>query len=349
MGFLKSIFLFCIFLLSVGAEPLDFQEIIKSKNVKFIKLPYRVTKDKERLSEIYKKFIKDDSIVSVNHPMVEKTIKGNKNINFNNLKAKSRFELYISVDLLDFDKLSKFQINLKESQRITNEKLNRLKEKLSDSPWRSSVFYMASYGSFTQNNPTHADVTFLQNSPISLGLSTSYYPKDKPYNFAGSIYYSHLTTAMINQTDEEVNVDPEIGGNIYFSYKLKSPKISWYTGLDFERFNTFNLENLQINGLVTFDTNQVLYLTVGASRSIDILGHTFFTKLSYSHSIVSQRSNSFAASEFNQTFSGSKVLFYLFKNLGNGFFAHSLFKYHWMSGPSDITTLRLGLGFGYIL
>lgn len=349
MGFLKVIFLFCVFLLPVGAEPLDFQEIIKSKKVKFIKLPYRVSKDKERLSEIYKKFIKDDSIVSINHPMVEKTIKNNKRINFNNLKANSRFELYISVDLLDFDKLSKFQFNLKKSQRTTQEKLDKLKEELSESPLRASVFYMASYGSFTQNNPAHADVTFLQNSPISLGLSVSYYPKEKPYNFAGSIYYSYLTTALIDQTDDEVKVDPEIGGNIYFSYKLKSPKMSWYTGFDFEKFNTFNLENLQKNSLVTFDTNQVIYLTVGASRSIDILGHKFFTKLSYSHSVVSSRDNSFAASEYNETFSGSKVLFYLFKNLGNSFFAHSLFKYHWMSGPSDITTLRLGLGFGYIL
>ncbi|MGI4994011.1 hypothetical protein ACRXCV_15335 [Halobacteriovorax sp. GFR7] len=346
---LKAILLMCVLMLPVAAEPLDFKEIIKSKKIKYIKVPYRVSMDKERLSQIYKIFIKDDSIVSISHPMVVKTINTNPDTNFSNLKKSQRFKLYVSVDLLDWDKLSKYQLSVKESERIAQKSLDRVKERLEESPFRYSVFYMASYGSFAQENPAHADVTFLQNSPISFGLSTSFYPKEKPYNLSGSIYYSYLTTALIDQTDEEVKVDPEIGGNIYFSYKLDSPRMSLYGGVDFEKFNTFNLENLQVNGLVTFDTNQVTYLTIGMSKSVDLFGHQFFTKLSYSHSIVSRRTNSYSASEFNDSFSGSKILFYLFKNLGNNFFAHSLFKYHWMSGPSDITTFRLGVGFGYIL
>jgi hypothetical protein len=42
------------------------------------------------------------------------------------------------------------------------------------------------------------------------------------------------------------------------------------------------------------------------------------------------------------------VLVYLFKSINKNFFFHSLFKYHWMSGPSDMKVKRLGIGFGYI-
>lgn len=345
----KIVLLLCVFFLSVGAEPIDFKEIIEGKDIEFIKLPYQVRKDKERLSNIYKEFVKDDAIISANHPMVDKTIQSNKSIDFKNLSTQSKFDLYISVGLIDYDKLSKFQLRLKKSQLDNERKNNRIKDQLAAKNFRASIFFMASYGRFSQRNPAHADITFLQNSPASLGFSASYYPKESQYNYSGSIYYSYLTTALIRQTDETVKVDPEIGGNIYFSYKLKSPKLSWYTGIDFEKFNTFNLENLQKNDLVSFDTNQVIYLTLGVSKSVELFSQKFFSKFSYSQSISSQRNNSFAASEVRAPFSGSKILFYLFKNLGNSFFAHSLLKYHWMSGPSDINTLRIGLGFGYIL
>ncbi|EPZ51750.1 hypothetical protein M902_1889 [Bacteriovorax sp. BAL6_X] len=339
--------LFCFF--TVSAEPIDFKEVVSSKNVDFIKFPYQIAFDGERLSEIYKKFIIDEAVVSINHEMVKRTMKANQ-IDFSKLHKDTILQLYISVDLLDYNKFTVYQHQLNKTEQISQNSMNRIKEKLEQNTFRSSVFYMASYGKFSQANPSYADVSFLQNSPVSLGLSSAYYPKDSSYNISGSLYYSYLTTAEIdNYTSDEVKVDPEIGGNIYFSYRLQSPAISLYAGFDFEKFNTFNLENLQKNDLVTFDTNEVLYLTVGASRSIEVLGHRIFTKLSYSQSLSSQRSISLANAENTQSFTGSKILLYLFKNVGNNFFAHSLIKYHWMSGPSDITTLRVGLGFGYIL
>ncbi|MFG1500009.1 hypothetical protein ABMA70_07330 [Halobacteriovorax sp. XZX-3] len=349
MKIIKVILLAFFYINFVSAEPIDFQEVLKNKKVDFIKFPYRINFSGERLSEIYKRFILDDAVVSAKHPMVQRTMKANE-VDFSKLKKDSVLQLYISVELLDYNKFSVYQRQLNKAGRIDQNSMKRIKEQLGERTFRSSVFYMASYGKFAQDNPAYADVSFLQNSPVSLGLSTSYYPKDRPFNISGSIYYSYLTTAEIDDyTNDKINVDPEIGGNLYFSYRLISPAISLYAGLDYEEFNTFNLENLKKNDLVSFDTNQVLYATFGASRSVNLFGQKLFAKLSYSQSIASERSSSLVNAENTQSFTGSKILFYLFKNVGNNFFAHSLIKYHWMSGPSNITTLRVGLGFGYIL
>lgn len=349
MKIIKVLVMLFVLVLSSAAEPLDFQEIIKNKKINFIKIEYRVSKDSESLSQIYKVFVKDNSIVSINHPMVVKTIKENPKITFSNLKKSERFNLYISVDLIDWDKLSAYQLNVRKLKKMDQQSLDRVKQRLDEHQLRYSFFYMASYGRFIQDDPSSINVTFLQNSPVSLGVSASFYPKDRPYNFSGSLYYSYLLTALIEQSNDEVKVDPEIGGNLYFSYRLNYPSISLYSGLDFEKFNTFNIENLKENNLVTFDTNKVTYLTIGMSKSLTLFGKKLFTKLSYSHSILSSRSSSYNNSNENVEMNGSKVLFYLFKNIGNNFFAHSLVKYHWMSGASDISALRVGVGFGYIL
>lgn len=346
----KSVYILiiCVFSLAASAESLDFREIIKQKKAKYLKLKYKVQNDGQRLSEIYRKFIKEDSVVSINHKMVQRTIKKNPKVDLNNLKKGQRFYLYVDVSLLDFDKLSSYRKKRKKTSKKLAKKIKKMKEEAKPKELRGSLFYMASYGKFNQVNPDYADVDFLQNSPVSLGVSASYYPKDSYYSISGSLYFSYLVAAVSEYTNSNISVDPEIGGNVYYEYKMNKPRISIYGGLDFEKFNTFSLESLRDSGEVAFDVNKVGYLTVGISKSVKIFSQNFFTKLSFSQSVYSERTAGVSNPENTETFKGNKVLIYLFKRLKGSFFAHSLFKYHWMSGPSDITTTRLGVGFGYL-
>ena len=73
-----------------------------------------------------------------------------------------------------------------------------------------------------------------------------------------------------------------------------------------------------------------------------------FTKLSTSLSILESTVYDPEGVISNQAYSGAKILWYLNKKIAKKWFMHTLFKYHFMSGPSDLRTLRLGVGFGYL-
>ncbi len=342
-----------LFILSgfVYGESLDFRDIIQNrKDVKYIKLAY-ITRKGENLASIYKRFVRDDSVISKGEGMVEKTILSNPSVkSWNDLPAKKKLLVYLDVEYIDINKVTKYNQKVAElSQKLKDALMKKRAEAPKTSGFRGSVFYMASYGKFTQDNPKLASITFLQNSPISLGLSTSYYPENSDFSVASSLYFSYLLAAASNLGADSIKVPTEIGGNVYGEYRFAKKNFSGYAGLDYEKFTTFNLEGIQAERKIYFDENTVFYLTVGAAKKIKVYKWDFFAKLSFSQSIASSRTTGYGGATIDTPFTGNKILFYLFKRWNEKFFAHSLLKYHWMSGPSDITTLRLGVGFGYLL
>ncbi|EQC45390.1 hypothetical protein [Bacteriovorax sp. Seq25_V] len=333
------------------AESLDFRDIIQNrKDVKYIKLAY-ITRKGENLASIYKRFVRDDSIISKSEGMVEKTILSNPTIKtWDNLPPKKKLLIYLDVEYIDLDKVTKYNEKVAElSKRLKEALMKKRAAAPKTSGWRGSLFYMASYGKFTQDNPKLANITFLQNSPLSLGLSTSYYPENSNFSIASSLYFSYLLAAASNLGADNIRVPTEIGGNIYGEYRFTTKNFSGYAGIDYEKFTTFSLEGIQAEKKIYFDENSVFYLTVGAAKKVKIYKWDFFAKLSLSQSIASSRTPGFSGATGDTPFTGNKILFYLFRRVNDKFFAHTLFKYHWMSGPSDITTLRLGVGFGYLL
>lgn len=350
----SSIF-FCILIFGINkslyAESLDFKEILNNrKDVKFIKLLY-IARPNENLASIYKRFVKEDSVISKNEDMVAKTLEANKKIkDWSSIPAKTKILVYLDVDFIDLDKVTAYNKNVAELTKKLQDALKKKEKEIEEtSGFKGSLFYMASYGKFTQANVNLAEIGFLQNSPLSLGLSTSYYPKKSDFSFTNSLYFSYLLAAASNLGANNVAVPMEIGGNLYSEYRFKKYHFSVYGGFDFEKFTTFNLEGVQQERKIYFDENKVLYLTVGASRKVLLFKKEFFTKLSFSHSISSSMDPGYPEAEIYTPFSGNKILFYMFKRYNDKIFFHSLVKYHWMSGPSDITTLRIGLGFGYLL
>jgi len=157
-------------------------------------------------------------------------------------------------------------------------------------------------------------------------------------------------------TNDNVTIPPEIGGNIYGEYRYEKWNSLFYIGPDFEKFSVFNLRGLQNDKKIYVDSISALYLTIGLAKSFNLLNQQLYTKLSLSKSILSTYTNNaprslIDASEFvdEGKYSGMRVLFYLSYKFTDKYYLHSLLKYHTMTGPSDLTTLRIGLGFGYIL
>lgn len=322
---------------------------------KYYRLQYQVRQN-ENFSMILKRFVKIDSFINIKSPTVKKTMKKNPAItNWRKLTPGTSVELFIEDKVMDLAKYQEYEDELLQKiAEAEEEALN--KTNLYPEGFKASFFYMASLGIFTQETPTVAKMNFYQNSPISLGTSFSYYPKQSKFSYSGSLYYSKLTASVADISNESVDIPPELGANGYLEYRVDRWKATLYGGADYETFSTFNMEGLQNDKKIYVDDSKALYATLGFSKSYQFFNRNFFFKTSISKSLsTTYKKNAppptIQVSDFRDegAYDGMKYLIYLNYKFSDRFFLHSLFKYHSMTGPSELTTLRIGLGFGYVL
>ncbi|MCM2351140.1 MAG: hypothetical protein NDI69_14060 [Bacteriovoracaceae bacterium] len=321
------------------------------EHTKVYKIHYMV-EPQDTLAKIYMRFVYPNSIITKNTPMNQMTFKRNPQVeDWNKLTTGTEIDLYIAYEYLDMNKYQAYLDKLKADL----ERIKALNETENSAPGftpqglKASLFYMASYGKFTQKDPERAEVDFYQNSPITLGASFSYYPKDSNWSYASSGYVSYLMASANNLDDSNVSVAPELGVTLYPEYRFNQYNFTGYFGLDFERFSTFNMGGIQEDRKIILDENTVLYATVGFSKLVHVFGSPFFTKFSFSHSLSSQISTNPDGIDEGGNYTGYKFLWYVNKKFNDKIYLHTLFKYHTMDGPSELQTLRLGVGLGYIL
>lgn len=347
---MKLLFLSFSVFFSLNLFALSVKDALKEEfgDVQYVKLPYMNKSTTMSLRRVYESFTKEDVKVTADSPFLERTINANPKIkNWGRIKKGEWFYLYLNFDHISEEKLFQYRPSLHKKfmavKRRYEDKQNR------PDGFKSSLFYMASYGMFNESNPDRADLDFYQNSPATIGFAGSYYPKETKYSFSSSLYISTLVAATNNVEDGDLSVPPEIGANIYGEYPFYNLGFVGYAGFDFEKFNSLNLEGLQEEEELLVDQNNVLYFTLGAARHFYIFDRTFFGKASFSRSIASTKELGYADSTDTQSFNGQKVMLYLSYKIKEKWFLHTLYKYHWMTGSSELTSQRLGVGFGYAL
>jgi hypothetical protein len=312
--------------------------------------PYTVEKD-DTFATIIEKFVLPNSIVNAKTPFVKEIRNRNPQVkDWRDLVPGTVIQLAISGDFIEKNKLETY----KNETIKKNKEIAEKKEKLNSfTGLKGSAFYMYSVGNFTQSQDATGDIKFNQNSPISLGGALSYYPTDSNFSLSSSGYYSYLLTSGNTLTSDQVSIPPEIGGSIYGEYLLKKYSFTPYSGLDYEHFSVFNFNGLHRDGKVYVDGVALTYLTIGVSKSFTLLDRKFFTKFSIAKSIVSIYENNDpqagSSSATLDKYSGVRLLFYLNTKISDRFFIHSLVKYHQLTGPSDVSSMRIGFGVGYIL
>lgn len=340
---LKKLFLLLCLLLTIS----------NAYALEYYAFKYKV-EEGETFSLILRKFVKKPSVINAKTPLVKKTIKYNPHVKqWNNIPTDTIIELYISNDFMDLEKYKAYEKSTLEKIAEEDEK-----KKIPAYPTglKGSVFYMSSLGTFNQKAANVAEINFKQNSPVSLGTAFTFYPKDRLYSFSFSAYYSYLLASANSLTTDTISIPPEIGGNIYGEYRWQKFNTTLYLGPDYESFSTFNLQGLQNDKKIYVDGVTAIYLTVGMAKSFSLFNKQFFSKLSASKSLITSYKNNAPPSQIDASdhldvgkYSGFRFLFYLNYKFNEKLYLHSLFKYHTMTGPSDLTTLRIGVGIGYIL
>ncbi len=341
-----SIFRLCLIILGI-LSPEVFAE-------RFFRVDYTV-RENETFSLLYKRFVVSNAIINFNTPSVQKTIQENPQVaNWKSLVPGTVVKLFIEESKLDERKYLAYEKEMLDKIIVVEKKIN-IASKAKPSGFKWSLFYMASIGTFTQESNTAAKITFNQSSPFTLGTSFNYFPFERNFSFSTSAYYSTLTASGSNIGSQKVDIPAEIGFNFYYEHRMSQNSYILYAGLDFEKFSTFNMDGIANEEKIYVDESSVSFLTFGYAKLFQFFKKNIYLKTSLSKSVASTyyyqapenlRSASTIA---NSSYEGWKALLFLNYKINDRFHLNSLLKYHTMSGPSDLTTLRIGLGFSYVL
>lgn len=213
-----------------------------------------------------------------------------------------------------------------------------------DEQWSYSLFYALSRGSLQEGIPSSNITTnSSQDSPLTLGFSTN---KKLSYelNYSASLYFSKLDGGLSNR-NESVSLPWEYGLNSYIGLLKKSWPLEVYTGLDHERFSSYNTEELPFGAPLQSREHVLTFFTLGISKSFEWFGKQFLAKASYSSSFMSSQSR---ASTINpQAFEGTKFILYLNIKANKNWSYHGFYKQHDLVGATSLHMVRLGLGFGF--
>lgn len=218
----------------------------------------------------------------------------------------------------------------------------------SNNMWSFFAFYSASYGTFNESfdyGSETATAKTNQISPATFGVGWGYDLKNNK-SLSGSVYISRLN-GTINQevSSEKISIPWEVGANFYYNHPLSWEKAHFYTGLDYETFSTYNVDELLNNQSLSTREHALTYITGGLSKLFMIGEKRFLLKGSLSKTVISTSSRPSLISDKN--FSGQKYIVFLNYFHDQNWALNAFIKQHFLTGPTDLTITRIGGGISY--
>lgn len=216
------------------------------------------------------------------------------------------------------------------------------KSRKKDQNYSLTAFYAFSLGSFSETLETTGTVVESdQNSPFTIGVAGTFKPPKKNFYYTGSAYGSRLNGAQTNNATS-VSIPWEWGLNAYWNRRIKYKKFTFFFGLDHESFSSFNVVDQSNGADIDTVSNNISYITLGLSKSLELWDRPWFFKASFSSSVRSSTSSS-----TSEAFSGNKFILFLSVPFAEEFFVNGFYKQHILSGTTELSITRLGIGFGY--
>lgn len=318
---------------------------VEAQAARFVKFKYKV-KPNEDFAEILKNFTKDSAIINRNAPTVEKIIANNKQItDWSSLEAGQEFDLYVEEESFDY---SKFSVYMKDSTEALDQiaQSKSFSERFLPQGYKAYAYAMVSLGNLSQTQSDVAEVKFKQTSPLTIGFNNAYFFKHSKWAVHGGAFYSAMKASLENLNNSKVDVPAEYGVNAYGEYRADKLGLSFFSGLEYENFHSFNLNELAMNQRVLVDDSNFVYLAVGVSKYFKIYDHDFIARLMFAKSIVSSYSTESTLGTVKE-FDANKFMLYLNYKMSERLFFNSIIKYQTLSGESEMDSLRLGIGVGY--
>lgn len=301
----------------------------------------------ESFTETIKRFILDSSVVHSKSSIVVKNFEVNKDVkDWRKIPKNMVLDLYIPVSLLDKDKYDEYVKNRSKMESNTSQKQTINLYPVGGHSFTSVGGYT---GALKQVSAGFGEVDYDQNSYLSIGEELSYYfPK---FAIAGDLNFSFLKARSKNQTFS-TNPSPEINSSLILKYSNDSFKSSFYGGLSFVRYSSFNMTNLSKLNLITFDKNHTFFAKIGLSRVFQVYQKKLKIDYSFLKSVSSEvNTTNTSASAFNDNiaYKGYEMRLECTLSLNKSLSLLIFSRYMKMSGASELSGYSFGGGIGYDL
>jgi hypothetical protein len=211
------------------------------------------------------------------------------------------------------------------------------------------AMYTASAGNFEEEIKTQrGTIKSTQNSFFSFGLGTTIFLDKTNRMISSSGYWSKLRASKFSgdrvQTGE-LDTEAEIGFNLYYQQLTSWHELSFYGGVDFEKFSTFNTNAFLTGEDLALNQNSLYYATLGAARTFFVGDLKFLMKTSLSQSIKSDTDSKTPEEKFE----GQRFTLFASVKGESQFTYHLLYKRHMLDGPTNLTINRIGVGLGFVI
>ena len=216
---------------------------------------------------------------------------------------------------------------------------------------RFTIFamYTASAGDFQEKlKIQEGDIKSTQNSPLSLGLGTTFFLDKTNRMISASGYWSSLRGSRLqgdNITTDRIETEAEIGLNVYYQHLTPWSGLSLYGGADYETFSTFNTTNFIDGQPLALNQNKVIYGTFGLAKTFFFGDQKVLVKSSFAQSLKSDTTSS----NPDDKFEGQRFLLFASLKGESRFTYHIIYKRHMLEGPTTLTVNRIGVGLGFVI
>ena len=331
MAFFKIIFTtFSVLIFVIGTSA-------AAGKYKFSKMNY-VVKSAQGLEEVYQELLKDNTSSKLKDYLIKKTKQINRKIsNWDELKTGQKFKLLVERKAVDRKKYAAYKAkSIEKKSKLVLRKNPNLS---------LGVLVAASAGTLNQANTSDDEITFSQNSPLTLGFNGSFRFNEKLF-LTASAYGSYFLPAENKYSNKEIGIPLELGATSHLGLTFAQNQ-SLFAGIDFERLSIFNSVSVSEGSEVVIDQVNLAYLTVAYQYDFMLKHATVSTKLSGSYSMFSQIDYTKSAYDDGQNYSAYKMMLSSFITFDSPWYTMLFFKYHAITDETVISFTRYGAGVGY--
>ncbi len=211
------------------------------------------------------------------------------------------------------------------------------------------AMYTASAGNFLEKPLNQdGDIKSSQNSPLSLGIGTTFFLDKTNRMISTSAYWSSLRASSLSGTGvdtDKIETKAEIGLNLYYQHLISWSSLSLYGGADYEQFSTFNTTDFIEGQPLAMNQNKILFGTIGVGKTLFFGDNKILFKGSLSQSINSRTTSANTVDKFD----GQRMLLFASFKGESRFTYHLIFKRHMLEGPTKLTINRIGAGIGFVI
>lgn len=213
------------------------------------------------------------------------------------------------------------------------------------------AMYTASAGTFQEKLTTQdGSIKSTQNSPLSLGVGTTFFLDKTNRMISSSLYWSSLRASKLSGSgvdSGELETKPEIGFNLYYQQLTPWAGVSLYGGMDYEQFSTFNTTDFIDGRPLALNQNKLIYGTIGAGKTFFVGDNKVLFKASLAQSLKSTSTST--STNPIDLFKGSRLLLFASYKGESRFTYHLIYKRHMLDGPTKLTIDRIGAGIGFVV